>query len=798
MVKFSDNIEAFGKPGMDPRWTHSNKDGVGTAYSQDSKVWFTLWRGIITEVYYPTVDMPQLRDLQLLITDGKSFFHEEKRHFKSDVRRISMDSLGYTVTNSEISGLYKIHKQIITNPHFPCLLQEIRIEPESAKLENLQFFVLCAPHLKGGGKENNAYAIEAGGRNILVAEKEGIWLALSASVPFSKMSCGFVGSSDGWTDISEHLKMEYEFGLAEGGNVALTGQIDLQGKSEFVLALAFGHTLHSALTTLFLSLGEPFVDQKTKFETQWNRAYSKILPLDRTRKNERSLYRTSYSLLLSHEDKSYPGAIIASLTIPWGEANGDDDRGGYHLVWTRDLVNTATALLAAGNTETPLRALIYLAAIQHEDGGFAQNSWITGQHYWGGIQLDEVSFPIMLAWRLHNAKALREFDPYTMVMRGARYLILNGPATQEERWEEESGYSPSTLASNIAALICAANFAKARSENTTARYLEEYADFLEEHIEDWTVTSQGTLLPGVKRHYIRICPVDVSNPDPEEDPDNGFITIKNREPGETDTFPAREIVDAGFLELVRYGIRRADDRLITDSLKVVDSVLRVDTPRGPSWHRYNNDGYGQRNDGGPFLGSGKGRAWPLLTGERAHYELAAGHDAQTLVDALEKFATPNGLIPEQIWDEKDLPEEHLEFGGPTGSAMPLMWAHAEYIKLLRSIFDGEVFDAVSNVKERYIANRNARKKFEIWKPNRRARKVKRGSILRVQMPITFRLHWSPDSWITANDSDSIPTGLGLEYADIPIGESQTGAVRFTFYYPDSKKWEGTNYLVSIV
>ncbi|HKW05841.1 MAG TPA: glycoside hydrolase family 15 protein [Nitrososphaerales archaeon] len=798
MVKFSDNPEAFGKPGMDPRWTHSNKDGVGTAYSQDSKVWFTLWRGIVTEVYYPTVDMPQLRDLQLLITDGKSFFHEEKRHFKSHVKRISMDSLGYTITNSETSGMYKIHKQIITNPHFPCLLQEIRIEPESIKLDNLQFYVLCAPHMKGGGKENNAYAIEAGGRNILVAEKEGNWMALSASVPFSKTSCGFVGSSDGWTDISQHLRMEYEFGRAERGNVALTGQLDLRGKSEFVLALAFGHTLHSALTTLFLSLGEPFADQRTRFETQWNRAYTKILPLDRTRKSERSLYRTSYSLLLSHEDKSYPGAIIASLTIPWGEANGDDDRGGYHLVWTRDLVNTATALLAAGNTETPLRALIYLAAIQHEDGGFAQNSWITGQHYWGGIQLDEVSFPIMLAWRLHNAKALREFDPYEMVMRGAKYLILNGPATQEERWEEASGYSPSTLASNIAALICAAEFAKARRENATSRYLEEYADFLEEHIEDWTVTSRGTLVPGVKRHYIRICPVNVSNPDPDEDPDNGFITIKNREPGEITTFPAREIVDAGFLELVRYGIRRADDRLIVDSLKVVDSVLRVDTPLGPSWHRYNHDGYGQRDGGGPFLGSGKGRAWPLLTGERAHYELAAGNDAQTLVDAIENFATPNGLIPEQIWDEKDLPEEHLEFGGPTGSAMPLMWAHAEYIKLLRSISDGEVFDRVSNVKERYIENRYARKKFEIWKPNRRARKVKRGSILRVQMPFAFRLHWSPDSWITANDCDSTATGLGLEYADIPIGQGQSGAVRFTFYYPDSKKWEGTNYLVNII
>ena len=437
MVEFSKNQEAFGKPGIEPRWTRSNKDGVGTAYSADSKLWFTIWRGIVTEVYYPTVDTPQIRDMELLITDGKSFFHEEKRHLKSKVEHISLHSLGYTITNSEPNGMYKIRKQVITNPHLPCLLQNIHVECEKDVLERIQLFVLCAPHLEGGGRGNNAYVIEVAGRDILVAEKGGTWLALSASVPFKRMSCGYVGYSDGWTDLSGNFQMDYQFGRATDGNVALTGELNLDGSSDFVLGLAFGNSLHNAVTTLLQSLGDPFEEHKRRFVEQWDRAYTKIHPLERfSAEHGSNLYQGSYSLLLAHEDKSYPGAIIASLTIPWGAAASDEDRGGYHLVWTRDMVSTATALLAAGNTETPLRALIYLAASQQEDGGFAQNFWIDGEPYWKGIQLDEAAFPIILAWRLNKANALQDFDPYPTVIRGAGYLIRNGPATQEDRWEE--------------------------------------------------------------------------------------------------------------------------------------------------------------------------------------------------------------------------------------------------------------------------------------------------------------------------------------------------------------------------
>ena len=251
------------------------------------------------------------------------------------------------------------------------------------------------------------------------------------------------------------------------------------------------------------------------------------LPLEKFSSDKGNLYHSSFSLLLAHEDKSYPGALIASLSIPWGEARGDKDQGGYHLVWTRDMVSSASALLASGESATPLRALIYLAVSQQEDGGFSQNFWVNGNPYWRGIQLDEVAFPILLALRLSQQKALQDFDPYPMVLKAASYLLRHGPVTQQERWEEASGYSPSTLASNIAALIGAAYFCRQRGDNAAAEFLEQYSDFLESHVEAWTVTTDGTLVPGIRRHYIRILPDDVDNPNPAEDPNSGILKIAN-------------------------------------------------------------------------------------------------------------------------------------------------------------------------------------------------------------------------------------------------------------------------------
>ncbi|HLO10592.1 MAG TPA: glycoside hydrolase family 15 protein, partial [Desulfobacteria bacterium] len=564
----------------------------------------------------------------------------EKRHLHSRTERLSHHVLGYRITNSDPEERYSIVKEVLSDPHLPCLLVNSTLSGEESFLKRLRLYALCAPHLGMGGWGNNARVVEKAGRKILTAEKDGVWLALAATVPFSRLSCGYVGQSDGWTDLAADFRMDWEFDRATDGNLALTGELDLGDRREFTMGLSFGDGLHNAVTTLLESLAVPFGEQRERYTEQWNRSCRRLLPLEKATSDGGDLYHGSYSLLLAHEDKTYPGAFIASLSIPWGESKDDDDRGGYHLVWTRDMVNTATGLLAAGNTESPLRALIYLAVSQQADGGFSQNFWIDGEPYWRGIQLDEVAFPILLAWRLQRKGGLGNFDPYPMVMRAARYMILYGPATQQERWEEISGYSPSTIASNIAALVCAASFARERGDGATAAFLEEYADFLECHIEAWMVTTEGTLVPGIPRHYIRILPADVNDPFSPEDPNFGVLALHNRPPGSRWQFPGKEIVDGGFLELVRYGIRKADDPVIVDSLRVLDAVLKVDTPNGPCWRRYNHDGYGQREDGGPFVGYGKGRAWPLLTGERGHYELAAGRASGPYLRAMEGFASP--------------------------------------------------------------------------------------------------------------------------------------------------------------
>ncbi len=666
MTKSDNENAAFGQPGIHPRWTHGGKDGVGTAYAASSQIWFTLWNGIITEVYYPTVDRPQLRDLQYLITDGSSFFHEEKRHLKSKFERLSNHALGYRCTNSDPEGRYTVVKEIITDPHLACVLQHTRLTGEESFVSKLRLYALCAPHLEVGGWGNNGYIAELDGRKILMAQKQGTWLALAATLPFTLVSCGYVGRSDGWTDLAGNFQMDWQFDNATDGNIALTGELIATRHREFTLGLAFGDTQHHAITTLFQALGIPFEVHHKRYTEQWDRTSAHQLPLEKVSSDKGNLYHGSFSLLLAHEDKSYPGALIASLSIPWGEAAGDKDQGGYHLVWTRDMVSSASALLASGETATPLRALIYLAVSQQEDGGFSQNFWVNGNPYWRGIQLDEVAFPILLALHLSQQNALQDIDPYPMVLKAASYLLRHGPVTQQERWEEASGYSPSTLASNIAALIGAAYFCRQRADKATAEFLEQYADFLESHVEAWTVTTEGTLVQGIRRHYIRILPDDVGNPTPAEDPNSGILIIANLAPGTNNSFPAKEIVDAGFLELVRYGIRKPDDPLIVDSLKVVDAVLKVDTPVGPVWHRYNHDGYGQREDGGPYVRWGKGRGWPLLTGERAHFELAAGRDIKPFIRAIERFASSTGLLPEQVWDEKDQPRSHMFLGRPTG------------------------------------------------------------------------------------------------------------------------------------
>jgi glucoamylase len=786
---------AFGWPGVEPRWSSSRKDCVGMAYSASSRIWYTISHGILNEIYYPTIDRPQTRDMEFLLTDGETFVHEEKRDLQRTFEYIDSFSSAVRLINADPQGRYRIVKEIIADPHHPVVLQRVRLEGNENLLSRMKAYALLAPHLDVGGADNSGFVFDLSGKLALLAAKNGLSLVMAASCGFARASCGFVGRSDGWQDLMDNFQMDWQFGAAVNGNIALTGEIDLGLHREFVIAIALGQGHHSALTRALGSVTTPFEQNLKRFHEQWHRATAPVA-LRGAAMDAGRLLQVSQNVILSHEDKSYSGAFIASASIPWGQHKSDDDLGGYHLVWTRDMVQSATALLACGRVDTARRALVYLAGTQKPDGSFAQNFWIDGTPYWKGIQLDEVAFPLILAWRLWKLNGLGNFDVLPFVERAAGFLVRHAPVTQQDRWEESAGYSPSTLAVVISGLICAADMTRANGLAELAVFLEEQADWIEAHLEDWTVTNNGTLLPGVPRHYMRIRPPQCGDAYAGESCNEEVVRINNRGPGEKFEFEARNVVDGGFLELVRYGVRRADDAVIVDSIKVVDHVLKVETPFGPCWRRYNHDGYGQRHDGGPFLGWGQGRAWPLLTGERAHYEFAAGRDVTSYIQTIEGFSSRGGMLPEQIWDAPDLPQRGLRLGKPTGAAMPLVWAHAEYIKLLRSVTDGQVYDRISVVAERYGKGRRGTS-IEVFRLGRQLEAIPAGCRLRMVAQDHFSLVWTLDDWKTVQTTESRRVGCMGHYADMATGASTAGRVIFTMKWQLSERWEGRNFEVRL-
>jgi glucoamylase len=381
-----------------------------------------------------------------------------------------------------------------------------------------------------------------------------------------------------------------------------------------------------------------------------------------------------------------------------------------------------------------------------------------------------------------------------MTLRAAAYLIRQGPVTAQERWEENAGYSPSTLATIIAALVCVAEFAKVKSDPDTADFIFAYADWLAAHIEDWTVTTRGGLVKGIPHHYLRINPTDPQKPDPHADPNTTLIQINNG----GGIHPARNIVGGDFLHLVRLGIRSANNPVVRDSVKIIDHVLKRDLPQGPCWRRYNFDGYGQKEDGDAFDGTGVGRSWPILTGERGHYELAAGRDPQPFIKALEDFANAGGMISEQLWDADDLPDSCLKRGQPTGAAMPLCWSHAEYIALVRSAHDGVCFDRIEPAFQRYVAN-PVTSRHEIWSLRHPIRRMPPGKILRIILAAEATLVWSDDLWKTTKKSDTAGiAALDSWFADIPTKTMSAGSViEFTFFWKAARRWEGRNYSLTV-
>ncbi len=792
---------APGWPGIEARWTSSAKSGVGTALTAMSQIWFTLSHGILNEIYYRRPDQACTRDLGLIVTDGDGFFSEEKRHAEHRTRCMASGIPAYEMVNTH-PGRYRITKCVISDPYRDVLLQRIAFEPLDGQRGRYRVFALLAPHLVNAGAGNTAWLGAYKGVPMLFAHGRGTALAFACTAPWRNASAGFVGNSDGWQILAQHGKLDPCWTRAESGNVALTGEIDFSQTQEVTLALGFGASPEEAAQRVRSSLNYGFANAFRDFIAGWRRVLENVHPLTLPPAGDApDLYRTSVAVMLSHEPFGFAGGIIASLSIPWGFSKSDDDLGGYHLVWPRDLAETAGGLIAAG-MRLPARVVVaYLAAVQEADGHWPQNMWLDGTPYWGGVQLDECAFPILVLDLLLREKMLdaADADRFTeMVASAAAFVVRNGPVTRQDRWEEDAGYSPFSLAVTVAALLAAANFLEPRGfPERTIRHLRETADWINDSIENWTYVSATRLAgeTGVDGYYVRIGPVDLID---DRMPADATTVIRNR-PDALSRWPTADIVSPDALALVRFGLRSAHDPRIVNTVAVIDRMLKVDLPQGPVWRRYNHDGYGEHADGQPFDGTGIGRAWPLLSGERAHYELAAGRsdEAQRLLTTLEACASTTGLLPEQVWDSDDIPDRELFRGRASGSAMPLVWAHAEHVKLIRSMKDGRVFDMPPQTVQRYQVQK-VTAPFVVWRFDRRRQTVA-GKNLRIEVFEPALVHWSSNQWQTTHDAEAQDTGLGVHCVDLPTADLASGAtVLFTFFWRTSKRWEGADFKVEVV
>jgi glucoamylase len=787
---------APGWPGVKPHWAPADKQGVGTAVGPEglasSPIWFTLGHGAITEVYHPRADSPRTRDLSLIVADGRGYVSDECRDAEHEVESLADGVPAYRLINTCKRRHYRIEKTIIAHPHQAAVLQHTRFTPLRGTLDDYRLFAVLDPHLGlRKGVAASGWVGEHKGRTMLLAERGDCALALAIAPDWADGSVGYAGTiSDGRRDVLRHGRLTRHYRRAPRGNVLLTGEIDLRrGGGEFVLALGFGLDPGEAAHRALAGVRDDFEALVARYVADWRAWQEPLLRLEEVEPGPRDLYRTSTMALRVHSGKSIPGAIVASLATPWGPAFGDErkgpGRGGYHMVWPRDQGQAAGAMLASGARAEARAALEFLRDAQEEDGHWPQNMWASGATYWSGIQLGETAMPILLADLLHRQGALddAELDGYwPMVRAAAGYILRAGPATQEERWENARGYNPYTLGALIAALLVAAEMAERRGEGRAAAFLRESADAWYSSIDHWTYVEDTRLARrvGVPGYYLRVAPPDEGGEPVKADDPHGLdrkVLIRGE-------YAPAQVVSPDALAYVRFGLRAADDPRITDTIKVIDTILKTETPFGPCWHRYNHDYYGERADGSPFSGKdGHGRCWPLLSGERAHYELTAGRrdEAIRLLRAVERFAGDGGLIPEQVWDAPDVPEHELYFGRPSGSAMPLAWAHAEYVKLRRSLRDGRVFDLPPQTVRRYLVDRVESPRV-VWRVDHRRGAMPAGKVLRVELTGPAVVRWGTDG----REAPTVDSGLGVHYADLTTEGLPPGAsVRFTIAWEES-------------
>jgi glucan 1,4-alpha-glucosidase len=678
---------APGAPGGPSSWTTGAKEGVGTSTTSESKVWYTLAEGVLTEIYYPRVDVADVQDLQLIISDGTSFTDLERDATTHRVELADARALIYRQVNTDKDGRYRITKTYATDPHRSTVLVDLRVDSLDGGAYTA--YVLYNPSLANSGRHDSGSSAGSALVSRDTSAATPVASALVAKPAFGRLSSGFSGVSDGWTDLRVDHRMDWTYGSAADGNVVQIGQLSTSGRGgpiKATLALGFGGTDADALGTANASLHRAFPAVLDAYADGWHGYLDSLAGAPASVSGDlRTQYDVAVMTLKAHEDKTYPGANIASLTVPWGQAVNADEAGvgGYHLVWARDLYHEATAMLAAGDRAAAERSLAYLFDVQQKpDGSFPQNSLLDGTPYWGGLQLDEVAFPIVLAGQLARYDAAT----WQHVKKAADFIVGHGPATPQERWEEEGGYSPSTIAAEVAGLVVAADIARRNGDVASAALYTGVADDWRRKVAGWTFTTTGPLGDG--RYFERI--------DDNGNPNDGHLLDINNGGG---SYDERSIVDAGFLDLVRLGVAPADDPDVLASLPEVDATIKVNTPNGPMWYRYNHDGYGEKADGSPYDGTGVGRLWPLLTGERGEYELAAGRDAAPHLRIMAAAANEGYLIPEQVWDRTDA--YGFRFGEGTGSATPLAWSMAQYVRLAHSIDAGRPVETPALVAARY-------------------------------------------------------------------------------------------------
>ena len=738
----------------------------------DSRVSFTLRAGSIDEIYYPDVDQANTRSVRFLVTDGDKYFSDESGAVEHAVEYLTEGVPAYRIICTCPTGRYRLTKQVCCDPARNAVLVRVQLEDLAPTEKQLRLYLLVDPQISDEGKHNTLWIGNYKGLPMLCAANGGSNLAAVAEVGFLQATCTYHGRRDAVEELRKHGRLRHEYNFAEG-NAMLCGELDWKDRiGGFLVAVAFGQSDAEACLHARSGVNQSFEDALGRFTRQWQEQQAKFAPIPDRSGARLDLYRVSTLVLQAHQSKSFPGGFVASLSIPWGFSKSDKDAGGYHVAWPRDLVETALGKLAAGDHQAARASLLYLACTQEHDGSWAQNMWLDGTCHWSAIQKDGIAMPVMLAARLRAFDQLDGFDPWPMVYSAVCFLVKSGPCTEQERWETSPGYNPFTLACEIGALHAAALFAQDRGLQDVARFLQETADAWNELVDAYLWTEDTALgrKHGVKGYYQRLAPPDIiKNKAPS--------SLRTTEPNHPFGFRSRvaqEIVCVDALALVRYGLRHPQDPRILATLELIDKVLSVDLATGKGWRRYNSDGYGEHANGKPYNGTGEGHCWPLLAGERAHYELAAGNreGAEELCRTIGRQTSSCGMIPEQVWDGKDMPEHGLVNGRPSGSGMPLAWAHSEYVRLLCSLEKDCVWDRPEPLWERYVRD-GVRSDLQIWTEGEPREWITQGCRLRLDLPFEALVSWQSDDYRgveqPTTDSGMRVQTVTLDLRDLPAG-----------------------------